>query len=392
MMNLQTALSNICHVKEAFDKESVECIRKHKDEAIPVLLERVKTVAENGTNRRFRNRHIGDDIYPMFLLAEFRVKEALPYLVKYLGWNEQISDELLGDILTDRFPQILACCADKGSIEVLKQYALNEKLYLFCRLAAFNALKILFWENELSRENFVQFVRDFIASQQTRLLDETICIIGYAIIDTNLTEMFDEAKELFKRPHDKSTIVTFETYKTFCKDIEREAGKYKRQHYDMMIDDVETAMDWFTNEASESESRERMHKITDSMFDTTKGLLAEFIEDNAEISHEAVMAFVDDLQYLFENEPFKMNNISRLLEKYDIVMEQQPTEIMFRKIFGLYNACETRFEKNFNNPLEHMFNDHLPVARQEPVRVTKVGRNTPCPCGSGKKHKKCCGQ
>ena len=28
-----------------------------------------------------------------------------------------------------------------------------------------------------------------------------------------------------------------------------------------------------------------------------------------------------------------------------------------------------------------------PVRREEP----KVGRNDPCPCGSGKKHKKCCG-
>lgn len=27
----------------------------------------------------------------------------------------------------------------------------------------------------------------------------------------------------------------------------------------------------------------------------------------------------------------------------------------------------------------------------QPVRVTKIGRNDPCPCGSGKKHKKCCG-
>ena len=25
------------------------------------------------------------------------------------------------------------------------------------------------------------------------------------------------------------------------------------------------------------------------------------------------------------------------------------------------------------------------------VRLQKVGRNEPCPCGSGKKHKKCCG-
>lgn len=27
----------------------------------------------------------------------------------------------------------------------------------------------------------------------------------------------------------------------------------------------------------------------------------------------------------------------------------------------------------------------------QPRRAAKVGRNDPCPCGSGKKHKKCCG-
>lgn len=29
----------------------------------------------------------------------------------------------------------------------------------------------------------------------------------------------------------------------------------------------------------------------------------------------------------------------------------------------------------------------------EPIRIEKkVGRNDPCPCGSGKKYKKCCGK
>ena len=27
---------------------------------------------------------------------------------------------------------------------------------------------------------------------------------------------------------------------------------------------------------------------------------------------------------------------------------------------------------------------------KEPVRGVKIGRNDPCPCGSGKKYKKCC--
>jgi len=30
--------------------------------------------------------------------------------------------------------------------------------------------------------------------------------------------------------------------------------------------------------------------------------------------------------------------------------------------------------------------------KKKPVTVTKVGRNEPCPCGSGKKYKKCCGK
>jgi len=31
------------------------------------------------------------------------------------------------------------------------------------------------------------------------------------------------------------------------------------------------------------------------------------------------------------------------------------------------------------------------AASRDPVRAAKVGRNDPCPCGSGKKFKKCCG-
>ncbi|MEX1266093.1 MAG: SEC-C metal-binding domain-containing protein, partial [Woeseia sp.] len=29
--------------------------------------------------------------------------------------------------------------------------------------------------------------------------------------------------------------------------------------------------------------------------------------------------------------------------------------------------------------------------QQEPARSAKVGRNAQCPCGSGRKYKKCCG-
>lgn len=37
-------------------------------------------------------------------------------------------------------------------------------------------------------------------------------------------------------------------------------------------------------------------------------------------------------------------------------------------------------------------NGDLPATTPTPIHAkTKVGRNSPCPCGSGKKYKKCCG-
>ena len=37
-------------------------------------------------------------------------------------------------------------------------------------------------------------------------------------------------------------------------------------------------------------------------------------------------------------------------------------------------------------------NDSDHTAKSNPKKVTKIGRNDPCPCGSGKKYKQCCGK
>ena len=37
-------------------------------------------------------------------------------------------------------------------------------------------------------------------------------------------------------------------------------------------------------------------------------------------------------------------------------------------------------------------NDQDKAVKSAPKKVSKVGRNEPCPCGSGKKYKQCCGK
>ena len=48
----------------------------------------------------------------------------------------------------------------------------------------------------------------------------------------------------------------------------------------------------------------------------------------------------------------------------------------YKKVFSVLERAEAKGNHQHNHT---------------PVRVVKIGRNEPCPCGSGKKYKKCCG-
>ena len=57
-----------------------------------------------------------------------------------------------------------------------------------------------------------------------------------------------------------------------------------------------------------------------------------------------------------------------------------------------YKGLEHRFYDQDDEPFEGDFDKdaYWEEKMRTPIRVEKVGRNEPCPCGSGKKYKKCC--
>ena len=52
-------------------------------------------------------------------------------------------------------------------------------------------------------------------------------------------------------------------------------------------------------------------------------------------------------------------------------------------------AAHERFHNGMMEVRRNIY--RLAQKNQQPVRKKKIGRNDPCPCGSGKKYKKCCG-
>jgi SEC-C motif len=76
----------------------------------------------------------------------------------------------------------------------------------------------------------------------------------------------------------------------------------------------------------------------------------------------------------------------RLLKKIDTLAGG----LSLQDELGVKEALNARAEREGVDPA---FGPEGEVLIDEPVALTvKVGRNDPCPCGSGKKYKKCCGQ
>jgi preprotein translocase subunit SecA len=80
--------------------------------------------------------------------------------------------------------------------------------------------------------------------------------------------------------------------------------------------------------------------------------------------------------------------------KLFIDMVARIREEVVEKIFWVQIAHEEDVEQLEQKQQRQrlVFNLVDDEALRQPVKSTKVGRNDPCPCGSGKKHKKCCGK
>ncbi len=98
-----------------------------------------------------------------------------------------------------------------------------------------------------------------------------------------------------------------------------------------------------------------------------------------------------------------MDGINDSLKKsYEIDKLEEDTEIAldvdFEKLF--YNMLEAKakwlsslneWEEVLSEDVRHRITKEWRLAHQA-VSEKTVGRNDPCPCGSGKKYKKCCGK
>lgn len=111
------------------------------------------------------------------------------------------------------------------------------------------------------------------------------------------------------------------------------------------------------------------------------------LADEFGMSAEVFMGFMDGINTSLVAEA----SLDKLKEGSDISLR-----VDFEKLY--YNMLEAKAKWLYSLPewedtlSEEIRKDIRDRWRQDKQAVSsKIGRNSPCPCGSGKKHKKCCG-
>ncbi|MBD3425714.1 MAG: preprotein translocase subunit SecA [Candidatus Omnitrophica bacterium] len=117
-----------------------------------------------------------------------------------------------------------------------------------------------------------------------------------------------------------------------------------------------------------------------------------------EFQHEAFQMFTDLMVKIDEQTAEKIMKISAMEEEYKrSVFEPERGDLVHQGYSALGTSSsgqDTVYDKEagVKTPEEIFGAENVRAKTTVRRKVPKVGRNDPCPCGSGKKYKKCCGR
>jgi preprotein translocase subunit SecA len=141
---------------------------------------------------------------------------------------------------------------------------------------------------------------------------------------------------------------------------------------------------------SELSAQQITEKLTDYAIELYKQREQELGPDNMRIAERLVMLRVIDRLWMEH-----LTEMDRLRQGIGLraVGQEQPLMVYKREGHASFEALLASIQHDVAHSIYHVGIAKEAPKKREAVPVgKKVGRNDPCPCGSGKKYKHCCGK
>ncbi len=319
--DLETTLDRIMAELDAgvdkLPEDALRLAKQYRDEITPRLIQAIR----DATALVAADKPLEGEahFFALFLLSEFRAKEALPAILEAVSLPDELPFELFGDAVTECVGQILAGLAsDRWAL--FDEMIGNQALDPYVRIEAAVALFYLVRDGRLTRGKAVaclhKHLRQAIANRDTEIID---MLIG-KLLDYGPEEARADIIDAFHRDLVDEYMIDREYAEELLdRGLEEFQERLEGCPPTGIEDTIEELKSWAAYREPTDSDEEDWHDDLLSSFD-----------------------LLDD-------------------EEYDAVDE---------------------------------YPDDAQPARPTTIRNAqpRVGRNDPCPCGSGRKFKKCCGQ
>jgi hypothetical protein len=324
-------------------ESAIRAAQRRRDEIIPHLIKLVERATALARDGEFPS---GDgQLIALYLLTEFQASEALPVILDAMSLPSDDLHELYGDAITEDLCRIFALFASPEQIDDL---ITNQSLDQYVRWQAAETFSLWVRDGRMTREQAVeklrQHMRGAIANKDAKLAGPLVCEL-YPFVPH---EAFEEIIEAYENGLVDEFLIDFsEIEETIAKGVAHWQEEMTNCPLTGVQDTVDEFRDWycFQGEANDYD---------DAAYDD-----GEYNDEDTDVA-QAFRAMMPRPPLLL-GEPSLLDD--PLLDKHD-----------FLEPHG-----DSRSQAN---------------ADSGPIRRTaaRVGRNEPCPCGSGKKFKKCCGK
>ncbi|MBK5964349.1 hypothetical protein CCR95_09690 [Thiocystis minor] len=288
-MDIETIKTQLEFYTQTFPEDALRAAIAQREAITPLLLASLQAVADS-PDEVAGKPSLMLHLYAMYLLAQFREQAAYPLLVKFFSTPGEISLDATGDVITEDLGRILAsvCQREIAPIQrMIEDPAVNE----YVRSASLRALTVLVVEEELPREQVIDYFRTLFHGKLERESDYILSALISECCDLYPEELLQEIERAFD---------------------------------DDLVDLSYIRMDSVRN------------------------------------------ALMEGKEEVLQKTKQRRGNLI-----YDTIAEMR------------WWAC---FKPDTDTPAT----TYRPTTKHVMTKTDKVGRNDPCPCGSGKKYKKCC--
>jgi len=238
----------------------------------------------------------------------------------------------------------------------------------------------------LDYDNVMNEQREIIYARRNEILDqESISERTEATFDSNIANLVDShiEPEGYLTDDDKSEIVEYLNTNLL------KVNKLDEEELEDMSD-AEEIKEFLTNKVKE-DYKEKTKDIPKEIINEFEKAIALRVIDEAWVDH------IGDMEHLREGIGLRGYGQTNPLQAYtlegyelfDNLMSNIESKI---SVYLLRAEVRQNTERKEQRDNKIVHDTHLKVKGTPIKNANKVGRNDPCPCGSGKKYKQCCGK